>query len=326
MRAVLYDSVGGPEVLYLGTAPDPQPASDELLIRVRAAALNRADLLQRRGAYPPPPGASPILGLEVAGEVVHAPEKAPFAIGERVMAVVTGGGYAEYACVSVGMAMRVPEGFTWEQAAAIPEAFLTAHLNLFRLGALQPGERVLIHAGGSGVGTAAIQLAREAGAHVFATAGTPAKLAKCRELGAQLAINYKQEDFAAIVRGATNGRGVDLILDFIGAPYWASNLEALTNGGRLMLIGFLGGSKAPALDLAPILTKSLRVAGTTLRRMPLPQKIALTRAFEAFAMPRFNSGALQPIVDRVFSLSEAAAAHQYMESNQNIGKIILRVD
>jgi putative PIG3 family NAD(P)H quinone oxidoreductase len=326
MRAVLYDSVGSAEVLYVGEAPDPQPAPDEMLIRVRATALNRADLLQRRGAYPPPPDASPILGLEVAGEVVQAPEGAPFAIGERVMAVVTGGGYAEYACVPVGMAMRVPEFFTWEQAAAIPEVFLTAYLNLFMLGGLQAGESVLIHAGASGVGTAAIQLAREAGARIFATAGTPEKLAKCRELGAMLAINYKQEDFAAVVRGATGGRGVDLILDFIGAPNWAANLEALAIGGRLMLIGFLGGSKAPALDLAPILIKSLRVTGTTLRRTPLPQKIALTRAFETFAMPRFQSGALQSIIDRVFPLSQAAEAHRYMESNQNIGKIILRVD
>ncbi len=325
MRAVLYDSAGGAEVLYVGEAPDPQPAADELLIRVRATALNRADLLQRRGAYPPPPDASPILGLEAAGEVVYAPEGAPFAIGERVMAVVTGGGYAEYARVPVGMAMRVPPAFTWEQAAALPEVFLTAYLNLFTLGGLQAGESVLIHAGGSGVGTAAIQLAREAGARVFATAGTPEKLAKCRELGAQLAINYKHEAFAVAVRGATDGRGVDLILDCVGAPNWAANLEALSIGGRLMLIGFLGGSKAN-LDLAPILTKSLRVSGTTLRRMPLPQKIALTRAFEAFALPRFESGALQPIIDRVFPLSQAAEAHRYMESNQNIGKIILRVD
>lgn len=325
MRAVLYDSAGGAEVLYIGEAPDPQPAADELLIRVRATALNRADLLQRRGAYPPPPDASPILGLEAAGEVVYAPEGAPFALGERVMAVVTGGGYAEYARVPVGMAMRVPSAFTWEQAAAIPEVFLTAYLNLFSLGGLQAGESVLIHAGGSGVGTAAIQLAREAGARVFATAGTSEKLAKCRELGAQLAINYKHEAFLAAVRSATDGRGVDLILDFIGAPNWAANLEALAIGGRLMLIGFLGGSKAP-LDLAPILSKSLRVSGTTLRRMPLPQKIALTRAFEAFALPRFQSGALQPIIDRVFPLSQAAEAHRYMESNQNIGKIILRVD
>ncbi len=325
MRAVLYDSAGGAEVLYVGEAPDPQPAADELLIRVRATALNRADLLQRRGAYPPPPDASPILGLEAAGEVVYAPEGAPFAIGERVMAVVTGGGYAEYARVPVGMAMRVPPAFTWEQAAALPEVFLTAYLNLFTLGGLQAGESVLIHAGGSGVGTAAIQLAREAGARVFATAGTPEKLAKCRELGAQLAINYKHEAFAVAVCGATDGRGVDLILDCVGAPNWAANLEALSIGGRLMLIGFLGGSKAN-LDLAPILTKSLRVSGTTLRRMPLPQKIALTRAFEAFALPRFESGALQPIIDRVFPLSQAAEAHRYMESNQNIGKIILRVD
>ncbi len=326
MKAILYDSTGNPEVLYLGEAPDPQPTADEMLVRVRATALNRADLLQRRGAYAPPAESSPILGLEVAGEVVYAPEGTPFTLGERVMAVVTGGGYAEYAAVPLGMAMRVPEALTWEQAAAIPEVFLTAYLNLFTLGNLQAGESVLIHAGGSGVGTAAIQLAREAGLRVFATAGTPEKLAKCRALGAAFAINYKQEDFAATVRSATNGRGVNAVLDFIGAPNWTANLEVLAIGGRLMLIGFLGGSKAPALDLAPILTKSLHVTGTTLRRTPLSQKIALTRAFEAFAMPHFVSGALQPVLDRIFPLAEAAAAHAYMETNQNIGKIVLRVD
>jgi tumor protein p53-inducible protein 3 len=322
MKAILFDQPGGPEVLRYGDAPDPQPGPDELLVRVRATACNRADLLQRRGAYPPPPGASPILGLELAGEVVQP--AGSWHAGDRVMAVVSGGGYAELAVVPAGMAMPIPMGLSFEQAAAIPEAFLTAYLNLFTLGGLAAGERVLIHAGASGVGTAAIQLARAAGARVFTTAGSNEKLARCRELGADEAINYRRESFLERVRAATDGQGVELILDFVGAPYWRDNLAALAVGGRLMLIGFLGGSRGD-LDLGPILAKRLTVRGTTLRRTPLPEKIALTQAFVAFAMPRFASGELRPVVDSVYPLREAAAAHQAMEQNRNTGKIVLSV-
>lgn len=320
MQAILFNTPGGPEVLRYAAAPDPQPGPDELLVRVRATAVNRADILQRRGGYDPPPGASPILGLELAGEVLHA--AGPWQPGDRVMAVVTGGGYAELAAVPAGMAMRIPDQFSFEQAAAIPEAFLTAFLNLFTLGRLQAGEAVLIHAGASGVGTAAIQLARAAGARVFATAGSAAKLDLCRALGAELAIDYKAERFAERVLAATAGAGVNLVLDFVGAPYWQANMAALAPYGRLMLIGFLGGSRGE-LDIGPILGKSLTVAGTTLRRTPLEQKVALTRAFEAFALDRLVGGELRPVIDRSFALAEAAEAHRYVEANANAGKVVL---
>jgi putative PIG3 family NAD(P)H quinone oxidoreductase len=284
--------------------------------------VNRADLLQRRGAYPPPRGASPILGLELAGEVLEP--AGPWQPGDRVMAVVTGGGYAELATVPVGMAMPIPDSLSFEEAAAIPEAFVTAFLNLFTLGRLQAGESVLVHAGASGVGTAAIQLARAAGARVFATAGSRAKLDLCRELGAELAIDYHEEDFREHVITATHKRGVDVILDFVGAPYWESNLASLAIGGRLMLIGFLGGS-AGQLDLGPILARSLTVTGTTLRRTPLDRKIALTRAFSEFALPRFERGELRPVIDAVYPLDQAAEAHRVLEANRNAGKVVLRV-
>lgn len=323
MKAILIHEPGGPEVLYYGDAPDPQPGNDELLVRVRATALNRADLLQRKGSYTPPPGASPILGLEVAGEVVQA--AGDWKVGDRVMAVITGGGYAELATVPVGMAMPIPRAFTYEQAAAIPEAFLTAYLNLFTLGRLQKGETVLIHAGASGIGTAAIQLAREAGARVFVTAGTKEKCDFCQELGAELAILYSQESFRERVLDATEQRGVDVLLDFVGAPYWNDNLACLATGGRLMLIGSLGGTKGE-LDLGAIMPKNLTITGTLLRRTPLPQKNALTKAFVEFALPRFERDELRPVIDRVYSLQEAAIAHRYMATNSNLGKIILRVE
>ncbi len=322
MKSIVFDRPGGPEVLRYGDAPAPTPGAEELLVRVRATALNRADLLQRRGGYAPPPGASPILGLELAGEVVAPVGK--WQVGERVMAVVTGGAYAELATMPLGMAMPVPTNLTFEQAAAVPEAFLTAYLNLFTLGRLQRGETTLIHAGASGVGTAAIQLACAAGARVLATAGSAEKLARCRELGAEVTISYRDESFPERVLAATAGRGADVTLDFVGAPNWDSNLAALAPGGRLMLIGFLGGASG-ALNLAPIMAKRLTITGTTLRRTPLPEKAALTRAFAEFALPRLERGELKPIIDSVYPLAEAAEAHRKMEANRNIGKIVLRV-
>lgn len=322
MKAILVDQPGGPEVLRYGDAPEPVPDPDELLVRVRASAVNRADILQRRGGYAPPPGASPILGLEIAGEVQKAAEG--WKVGDRVMAVVTGGGYAELATVPAKVAMRIPARFTFEQAAAISEAFLTAFLNLFTMGKLKAGETVLIHAGASGIGTAAIQLAKAAGARVLTTAGSDDKLARCRELGAEFAINYKKEAFGPAVLEATDGHGADVILDFIGAPYWEGNMIAAAPHGRLLLIGFLGGSSG-SMDIGPIMTKNLSVTGTTLRRYALPKKIALVRAFARFAMPRFRRGELRPVIDQVFPLSQASAAHRYVESNRNVGKVVLAV-
>jgi putative PIG3 family NAD(P)H quinone oxidoreductase len=322
MKAILFDQPGGPEALRYGDAPDPGPAEGELLVRVRATAANRADTLQRRGGYPPPEGASPILGLELAGEVLEG--VGDWRPGDRVMAVVTGGGYAELAAVPAGMAMRVPKRLSFEEAAAIPEAFLTAYLNLFTFGRLQAGETVLIHAGASGIGTAAIQLARAAGARVLVTAGSDEKLARCRELGAEIAINYRRESFRERVSDATNGRGANVILDFVGAPYWDDNLASLALDGRLALIGLLGGSRGQ-IDIGPLMGKRLTVFGTTLRRTPLPQKIALTEAVAAFALPRLENGELHPVIDTVLPLEQAAEAHRRMEANQTIGKIVLRV-
>ncbi len=322
MKAILFDQPGGPEVLYLGEAPQPTPSVDELLVQVHATAVNRAEVLQRQGKYPPPPGASPILGLELAGEVVVG--AGAWRPGDRIMAVVTGGGYAEYATVPAGMALRIPEAFTYEQAAAIPEAYLTAYLNLFELGRLQRGETVLIHAGASGVGSAAIQLAKSAGARIFTTASSAEKREFCRSIGAELAIDYRAESFVDAILAATDGRGVDVIIDFIGAPYWSDNLKALAAGGRLLLVGFLGGASGD-LNLAPVLMKRLTVRGATLRGMPLAEKISLNQAFAAYALPLFEDDLLRPVIDRVLPLNQAAEAHRLMEANANIGKIVLRV-
>ncbi|HEX7043406.1 MAG TPA: NAD(P)H-quinone oxidoreductase [Burkholderiales bacterium] len=322
MKAILVKQPGPAENMVYGDAPDPTPKADELLVRVRATAVNRADILQRLGMYPPPPGAPDILGLEIAGEVVQPAGR--WRTGDRVMAVVPGGGYAELATVPAAQAMPIPKDFSYEQAAAIPEAFQTAYLNLFVLGRLQPGEIALIHAGASGVGSAAIQLARAAGARVFATAGSQEKLELCRNLGAELAINYKQEKFSERVLAATDGRGVDVILDFVGAPYWNDNLAAAARFARLMLIGFLGKTRGE-LDLAPLLQKAMTVAATTLRRLPAPQKEALIEALSQFALARFERGELKPVIDCVLPIERAADAHRHMEANRNLGKIVLRM-
>ena len=323
MKAILVPKPGPADVMQYGDAPDPTPKDGELLVRVHGTAINRADILQRLGLYPPPPGASDVLGLEIVGDVVQP--AARWKKGDRVMAVVAGGGYAQLAVVPAAQAMPVPEGMSYEQAAALPEAYQTAYLNMFMLGKLKRGESVLVHAGASGVGTAAIQLARVTGARVFVTAGTDDKLAFCRDLGAEVLINYKKEKFAERVMAATDKRGVDLILDFIGAAYWNDNLAALASYGRLTIIGFLGGDKGD-LSLALMMRKSLTVMSTTLRRTPADKKEQLVKALGDFANDRFKSGELRPIVDSVYPLERAADAHRHMESNRNIGKIVLRVE
>ncbi|HEX9810847.1 MAG TPA: NAD(P)H-quinone oxidoreductase [Burkholderiales bacterium] len=323
MKAILVPKPGPADVMQYGDAPDPTPKDGELLVRVHGTAINRADILQRLGLYPPPPGASDVLGLEIVGDVVRPAGR--WKKGDRVMAVVAGGGYAQLAVVPAAQAMPVPEGMSYEQAAALPEAYQTAYLNMFTLGKLKRGESVLVHAGASGVGTAAIQLARVTGARVFVTAGTDDKLAFCRDLGAEVLINYKKEKFAERVMAATDKRGVDLILDFIGAAYWNDNLAALASYGRLTIIGFLGGDKGD-LSLALMMRKSLTVMSTTLRRTPADKKEQLVKALGDFANDRFKSGELRPIVDSVYPLERAADAHRHMESNRNIGKIVLRVE
>ncbi|WP_047150337.1 NAD(P)H-quinone oxidoreductase [Aneurinibacillus tyrosinisolvens] len=325
MRAILVEQET--KRLYLGETENPAVSEDELLVKVKATALNRADLLQKRGLYPPPSGASPILGLEMAGVVEKVGSNVEgWKAGDRVCALLPGGGYAEYAAIPAGMAIRIPEGFSFEEAAAIPEVFLTAYLNLFLLGGLKPGYTVLIHAGASGVGTAAIQLVREAGSAAIVTAGSEEKRETCLALGASKAIDYKAGPFAQKVKEATDGKGVNIILDFIGASYWEQNIESLAVDGRLIIIGTMGGANVKDVNLGQLLSRRLQVIGTALRSQPVENKIDLTKQFWDFASPRFTDGRLKPIVDSVWDWTEANEAHQHMEQNKNTGKIVLRVN
>jgi putative PIG3 family NAD(P)H quinone oxidoreductase len=326
MKAILIKEPGGAEQLELGTFPTPEPADDELLVKVKAAALNRADIMQREGNYPPPKGASPILGLEMAGVVEEVGEKCSiWKPGDRVFALLPGGGYAEYATVPEAMAIPIPENLDFVQAAAIPEVFLTAYQCLFWIGRLQQNETVLIHAGASGVGTAAIQLARETGARIIVTAGAERKLTACQDLGADVAINYKEGPFVPKVLEATDNRGVDLVLDFVGASYWEQNLSALAIDGRWVLIALLGGAKVAQVNLGLLIRKRIQFTATSLRTRSVGYKIRLTRDFADFALPRFADGRLKPVIDKVLSWEQAVEAHQYMEANKNIGKIVLSV-
>ena len=327
MRAVITRGFGGPEVLALGDWPDPEPADDELLVRVHATALNRADLLQREGRYPPPPGASPILGLELAGVVEAAgPACRQFKPGDRVMALVPGGGYAQLAAVPWDLAMPVPDNLSLEEAAAVPEAFLTAYLNLIWLGRLQAGEYALIHAGASGVGTAAIQVVREHGARALVTAGSREKIELCLNLGAEAGFNYREGPWAEAVIQATGGRGVDVILDCVGAPYWDQNLEVLAPDGRLVIIAMMGGTRLADGRLGPILSKRLQVTGSTLRSRSREFKARLVADFTRFALPRLADGRLRPVIDRVMDWTQVAEAHAYMGDNRSKGKVVLRVN
>jgi putative PIG3 family NAD(P)H quinone oxidoreductase len=325
MKAITFDTPGGPEVLQLADVPDPIPGPEDLLVRVRASALNRADTLQRRGNYPPPPGESEILGLELAGEVAAVGNAVSgFSTGDRVFGLVGGGSYAEKALIHSHMAMRIPEAWSFETAAAVPEVYLTANETLFTLGELTQGETVLIHAGASGVGTAGLQMAKQAGARVFVTAGSAAKIARCTELGADAGINYKEEDFAARVMALTDKAGVELVQDFIGAAYWDRNLRCLKVAGRMVMVGLMGGIKVEA-NLNVIMGKRLRIMGSVMRSQPLENKIAMTRRFQERWLPLLESGVLKPVIDTSFPLAEAAAAHRYMEENRNIGKILLTI-
>ena len=325
MRAITFAAPGGPEVLRLTTVADPVPTPEQVLVRVRATALNRADTMQRTGNYPPPPGESDILGLELAGEVeaVGAAVKG-IAPGDRVFGLVGSGGYAEKAVIDARMAIPIPAGWSFAQAAAVPEVFFTAQETLFTLGGLKEGETVLIHAAASGVGTAGMQMARETGARILVTAGSTEKMQRCIELGATAGCNYKERDFADWVKEVTKGQGVDLIEDFIGAAYWDQNLRCLKTGGRLVLVGLMGGAKVEA-NLGLLMTKRLQVFGSVLRSRPLADKIAITQRFRIHWLPLLAAGRIKPIIDRVFPLAQASDAHRYMEENRNVGKIILGV-
>ncbi|MFT9849936.1 NAD(P)H-quinone oxidoreductase [Aneurinibacillus sp. REN35] len=313
--------------LYIGEADEPLMKENELLISVKATALNRADLLQKRGLYPPPKGATEIMGLEMAGIVEKVGcNVTGYKPGDRVCALLPGGGYAEKVTIPADMAMPIPEHFSFTEAAAIPEVFLTAYLNLFWLGGFKQGHTVLVHAGASGVGTAAIQLIREAGGRSIITAGSEAKRQACLELGADIAIDYKAGPFEPEVKKATENRGVNIILDFIGASYWKQNISCLAMDGRLILIGTMGGSKAEDINLGLILSRRLQVIGTALRSRSVEDKIKLTKEFVDFAMPRFADGRLRPVIDSVWELEQVQEAHTYMENNQNTGKIILQIE
>jgi putative PIG3 family NAD(P)H quinone oxidoreductase len=323
MKAILFDKPGDESVLHLGEAPSPALGLDELRIRVAACAVNRADLVQRQGNYPPPPGASPILGLECAGTVAELGANVRgFAVGERVMALLAGGGYAEEVAVHAGSVMKVPSALTLEQAAAIPEVFLTVFQNVFQLAHLPDGGWLLVHGGGSGIGTAAIQLAKRVGARVIVTAGSDEKCARCRELGADVAVNYRTAKFVDAVKQATRERGVDVILDSIGAPYLADNLASLAIGGRMSLIGMMGGSKAE-LNLALVLMKRLQIIGSTLRARSVEEKSAIVRGFVARFGDDLAAGRIRPVVHRVLPLSHAAEAHRALAASEHFGKIVL---
>lgn len=325
MKAVVFDQPGDESVLRLGEAEAPAVGPDDLRLRVRATAVNRADLLQRQGLYPPPPGASPILGLECAGEVIEVGSNVRgWQVGERAMALLAGGGYAEEVVVHAGSAMRVPAVLSDAEAGALPEVFLTAFLNIFLLGEPPDGGSVLVHGGGSGVGTAAISLCKAAGLRVIVTAGSAEKCERCLAHGADAAINYRDGDFTDAVRAASGGSGVHVVLDAIGARYLASNLGVLAVEGRLVLIGLMGGTRAE-IDLAGVMLKRLRVIGSTLRSRAPAEKAAIVAAFGERFGAALAAGSLRPVLDRVLPLAQAGEAHRVMKASEHFGKIGLRV-
>jgi len=325
MRFIDLPKPGAPEAMVLARGPLPEVKPGDLLVRVEASGVNRPDVAQRQGSYPPPPGASPILGLEVAGEVVALGDGAQgFKLGDKVTALANGGGYAEYATVPATQALPWPKGYDAIRAAALPETFFTVWANLFMMAGLKSGESVLIHGGSSGIGTTAIQLARAIGATVFTTVGNEEKAEACRKLGAQRAINYKAEDFAAIVKAETSG-GVDVVLDMIGAAYFDKNLASLAKDGRLSIIAFLGGAVADKANLTPIMVKRLRVMGSTMRPRSAAEKQEIRDQLIAKVWPLIEAGKVAPVINRVFDFDQVIDAHRLMESSDHIGKIMLRV-
>lgn len=323
IAAIELDGFGGPEVLKPGTLPMPRPGPGEILIKVAAAGVNRPDVAQRLGQYNPPPGASPVPGLEVAGEVVALGEGASrYQRGDKVCALVAGGGYASYCVAPEPQTLPVPDGLSMIEAAAVPETFFTVWTNVFDRGRLERGETLLIHGGSSGIGTTAIQLARAFGSHVIVTVGSDAKAAACRDLGAEHAINYREQDFVAEVRRLTGGRGVDVILDMVGGEYLPRNLDALAVEGRLVQIAWLGGSKISA-DFMKLMIKRLTWTGSTLRPRSVEEKAQIAKALELKVWPLLAGGTIKPVIHSTFPLDRAADAHRLMESSDHIGKIVL---
>tara|TARA_R110002073_G_scaffold38749_5_gene110966 strand:- start:89 stop:1081 length:993 start_codon:yes stop_codon:yes gene_type:complete len=322
MPAITVPAPGGPDALVLETRPCPTPAQGEVRIRVTAAGVNRPDVFQRLGVYPPPAGASDILGLEVSGHVdALGPDAQRWSVGDPVCALVAGGGYAEYVCVDSGSVLPQPNPVSLRDCAGLPETVFTVWANVFESGALQPGETFLVHGGTSGIGTTAIQMARAQGARVIATAGTDEKCALCTRLGADLAINYRTKDFGEAVSAFG---GADVILDMVGGDYTARNIAVLKRGGRLVNIAFLKGSKVE-LDLMPVMLKRLTVTGSTLRARPVAEKARLAQAIESTVWPWIEQGRLAPVIDSVFPLQAARAAHERIDSGDHAGKILLTV-
>lgn len=326
MKAIIVEKPGGAEQLKLGEFPIPELGEYGILVKVKATALNRADILQREGKYPPPAGASPILGLEIAGTVENIGSKVTkWKRSDKVFGLLPGGGYAEYAVIHEDMALQVPDDISFDEAAAISEVFLTAFQSLRWLAELKEGEFVLIHAGASGVGTAAIQLAREIGAKIIVTA-SQGKHKICRQLGAELTIDYNTQDFCHEVLKHTTNSGADVIIDFIGGPYFKQNLLSLARDGRLIMLAALGDGNVYEGDIRPILFKRLKIIGSTLRSRSLDYQIKLTKEFKAFAYEKIKSGRITPVIDKVFNWKDVAKAHRRMEENKNAGKIVLRVE
>jgi len=325
MRAIHVQTEKEGRPLVWRETDDPTWGSDEVLVDVHAASLNRADLMQRAGGYPPPPGAPDILGLDMAGRIAQVGERVGgWQSGDRVCALLAGGGYAAKVAVPQQLLMPIPAGWSYEQAAAVPEVFMTAFVNLFMEAGFQAGETVLMHGGASGVGTAAIQLIREAGGRIAVTASTEAKLATCRELGADLAINYREEDFVERVRAFTDGAGVDVILDMVGAAYLARNLSLLKLKGRLVFISMLGGSRTE-IDLGALMGRRLRLIGSVLRSRSLAEKVEIKERFMGRFWQAMEAGRIRPVIDSIYPVEQANQAHQHMAENRNSGKIILKV-
>lgn len=325
MQAIQVINQDEQNTLEIGPVPDPKLSDKTVLVKIKATALNRADLLQRTGNYPPPEGASEILGLEMSGVVEEVgSEVTKWQAGDRVFGLLAGGGYAEYCTIHEDMAMEIPENLSFEEAAAIPETFLTAFQALDWLGKLQKQETVLIHAAGSGVGTSAIQLAHHLySARIIATAGKQHKLDTAKELGANYAYNYKEQNYAEEIISDVGPDSVDVIIDFIGKPYWHKNMEVLAMDGRVVYLSFLGGHKVEELSLVPILRKRLSIMGSTLRNRSEQYKIDLTKDFTQKALPLFKTGTLSPVIDSIYDWTDTEQAHQRMQNNKNTGKIVL---
>ena len=326
MRVVLVKEPGGADKLKIGETEKPVINENEVIVKVKAAGINRADILQRQGKYPPPKGVSEILGLEIAGEITELGKNASgWKTGDKIFGLIPGGGYAEYAKIHKDMAIQIPDELSFEEAAAIPEVYLTAYQALFWNAGLKKDDYVLIHAGGSGVGTAAIQLVKDANAHPLITASRK-KLDYCIKLGAERAIDYRTDSFDNEVLKYTNNYGVDIIIDFIGADYFEKNIKCLNQNGRLIFLATLSGSKIKEVDIRKVMSKWLSITGSTLRTRNPDYQIKLTKEFARYSIEKFKAGKLKPVIDKIYSWKDAAEAHKYIEANKNFGKLVLKMD